>query len=82
VAGERYMSRDKQAKKPYTTPKMTQLDAEAIFNPEARVRRNAMKWEKVEAWFTQNSPENFIESDDQAYALFDFIVLLREEKRR
>jgi len=61
---------------------MTQLDAEAIFNPEARVRRNAMKWEKVEAWFTQNSPENFIESDDQAYALFDFIVLLREEKRR
>jgi reverse gyrase len=43
-------------KKPYSTPKMTQLDSEAIFNPEAKTRRYALKWEKLEV-FARTMPQ-------------------------
>lgn len=64
-----------EARRPdYTKPTLQELRLGRI------IGEAAVKWWKVEDWFKKNSPEKFIESDDQAYALFDFIVLLLQEK--
>jgi hypothetical protein len=64
-------------KKPYTAPKMTQLDSEAIFNPEAKTRRDAAKWERLRLAAVEAAS---LSGDEHARSIRDFVLRLMWER--